>query len=128
MHPGKAAALVRLRFYRTFLAIVILALLLTLTPVGRLFAHRYGNALMVGSLTVIADAWSHPGRFGFEYGEALLTGLVSGVLALAGWPPCGSAALKTSLPFSATTWTTSPGFTRSAIRSPVSTSWTTVPA
>jgi hypothetical protein len=62
----------------------LLALLLTLTPVGRLFAHRYGNALMVGGLTVVADAWSHPGRFGFEYGEALLTGLVSGLLALAG--------------------------------------------
>jgi hypothetical protein len=62
----------------------LLALLLTLTPVGRLFAHRYGNALMVGGLTVIADAWSHPGRFDFEYGEALLTGLVSGLLALAG--------------------------------------------
>ena len=62
----------------------ILALLLTLTPLGRLFAHRYGNALMVGVLTALADAWSHPGRFGFEYGEALLTGLVSGALALAG--------------------------------------------
>jgi hypothetical protein len=62
----------------------ILALLLTLTPLGRLFAHRYGNALMVGGLTALADAWSHPGRLGFEYGEALLTGLVAGVLALAG--------------------------------------------
>ena len=61
----------------------ILALLLSFTPVGRLFAHRYGNALLMGSLTAIADAWSHPGRFGFEYGEALLTGLVSGLLALA---------------------------------------------
>jgi ABC-type thiamin/hydroxymethylpyrimidine transport system permease subunit len=63
----------------------ILALLLTFTPVGRLFTHRYGNALLVGVLTAIADAWSHPGRFGIEYGEALLTGLVSGLLALAGW-------------------------------------------
>jgi ABC-type thiamin/hydroxymethylpyrimidine transport system permease subunit len=62
----------------------LLALLLTFTPVGKLFAHRYGNALMVGVLTVVADAWSHPGRFGLEYGEALLTGLVSGLLALAG--------------------------------------------
>ena len=62
----------------------ILALLITFTPLGRLFAHRYGNALMVGGLTALADAWSHPGRFGFEYGEALLTGLVAGVLALAG--------------------------------------------
>ena len=61
----------------------ILALLLTLTPVGRLFAGRYGNALLMGCLTAIADAWSHPGRFGFEYGEALLTGLVSGLLVLA---------------------------------------------
>jgi hypothetical protein len=63
----------------------LLALLLTFTPVGRLFANRYGNALMVGGLTVVADAWSHPGRFGLEYGEALLTGLVAGLLALAGW-------------------------------------------
>jgi hypothetical protein len=62
----------------------ILALLLTLTPAGRLFARRYGNALLMGGLTAIADAWSHPGRFRFEYGEALLTGLVSGLLVLAG--------------------------------------------
>ncbi len=62
----------------------ILALLLTLTPLGKLFGQRYGNALLVGLLTALADAWSHPGRFGFEYGEALLTGLVSGLLALAG--------------------------------------------
>ena len=62
----------------------ILALLLTLTPAKRLFAGRYGNAVLMGALTAIADAWSHPGRFGFEYGEALLTGLVSGLLALLG--------------------------------------------
>src|SRR5215472_745605 len=62
----------------------ILALLLTLTAAGKLFATRYGNALLMGVLTAIADAWSHPGRFRFEYGEALLTGLVSGLLALAG--------------------------------------------
>jgi len=59
-----------------------LALLLTLTPAGKVFAHRYGNALLMGGLTAIADAWSHPGRFRFEYGEALLTGLVSGMLVL----------------------------------------------
>jgi len=62
----------------------ILALLLTLTPAGRLFPSRYGNALLMGGLTAIADAWSHPGRLRFEYGEALLTGLVSGLLVLAG--------------------------------------------
>ena len=60
----------------------VLALLITLTPAGRLFARRYGNALLMGGLTAIADAWSHPGRFGFEYGEALLTGLVSALLVL----------------------------------------------
>lgn len=62
----------------------ILALLLTLTPAGSLFTRRYGNALLMGGLTALADAWSHPGRFRFEYGEALLTGLVSALLALAG--------------------------------------------
>lgn len=69
---------------QTGLGTGILALLLTLTPLGKLFAHRYGNALLMGCLTALADAWSHPGRFHFEYGEALLTGLVSGVLVLAG--------------------------------------------
>ncbi len=68
---------------QTGVATGILALLLTLTPLGKLFTHRYGNALLVGGLTALADAWSHPGRFG-DYGEALLTGLVSGLLALAG--------------------------------------------
>lgn len=62
----------------------VLALLITLTPLGRLFTHRYGNALLVGALTAVADGWSHPGRFGVEYGEALLTGVVSGLLALGG--------------------------------------------
>jgi hypothetical protein len=62
----------------------VLALLLTFTPAGRLFAGRYGNALLMGCLTALADAWSHPGRFHVEYGEALLTGLVSGLLVLAG--------------------------------------------
>lgn len=62
----------------------VLALLLTLTPARRLFGNRYGSALLMGGLTAVADAWSHPGRFHFEYGEALLTGLVSGLLALVG--------------------------------------------
>lgn len=61
----------------------LFALLVSFTPVARLFAHRYGNALMMGVLTAIADAWSHPGRFHAEYGEALLTGVVSGLLVLA---------------------------------------------
>jgi hypothetical protein len=61
----------------------ILALLLTLTTARTLFANRYGNALLMGALTAVADPWSHPGRFGFEYGEALLTGVISGLLVLA---------------------------------------------
>jgi len=61
----------------------LLALLLSFTPMGKMFAHRYGNAALMGSLTAVADLWSHPGRFDFDYGEALLTGLVSGVLVLA---------------------------------------------
>lgn len=69
---------------QTGVATGVLALLLTVTPVGRLFTHRYGNALLVGVLTTLADAWSHPGRFGIEYAEAVLTGVVSGLLALAG--------------------------------------------
>lgn len=62
----------------------LLALAITLTPLGRQFTHRYGNAVLVGCLTAIADAWSHPGRFGLQYAEALLTGVIAGLLALAG--------------------------------------------
>ena len=61
----------------------ILALVLTFTPIGRMFGERYRNALLMGILTALADAWTHPGRFAFDLGEALLTGLVSGLLVLA---------------------------------------------
>ena len=61
----------------------ILALLLTFTPIGRMFSHRYSNALLMGILTAIADLWSHPGRFELDYGEALVTGVVSGLIVLA---------------------------------------------
>lgn len=63
----------------------ILALLLTFTPIRTLFANPYGNAFLVGLLTVLADAWVHSGRFAFEYGEAMLTGVVAAAFALAGW-------------------------------------------
>jgi len=69
---------------QTGLGTGVLALLLTLTPIGKLFGHRYGNAVLVAALTAIADAWSHPGRYAFTYGEAILTGAVSGVFALCG--------------------------------------------
>lgn len=61
----------------------MLALLLSFTPIGKLFAHRYGNATLMGVLTALADAWSHPGRFRVQYGEALLTGVVSALIVLA---------------------------------------------
>jgi ABC-type thiamin/hydroxymethylpyrimidine transport system permease subunit len=69
---------------QTGLGTGILAVLLSFTPLGRLFKNRYGNALMVAVLTALADAWSHPSHYGFAYAESLLTGAVSGLLALAG--------------------------------------------
>src|SRR5690348_488506 len=68
---------------QTGLGTGLLALVLTFTPIGKLFSNRYGNAIVMGVLTAIADAWSHPGRFEADYGEALLTGVVSGLLVLA---------------------------------------------
>lgn len=61
-----------------------LALLLSFTPIGRLYGNRWGNALLVGALTAFADAWSHSNNYGFWHAEALLTGLVSALIVLAG--------------------------------------------
>src|SRR5690349_12809304 len=66
---------------RTGLATGVLALLLSFTPVARLYRRRWGNALVVGSLTAFGDAYSHPSLYGFLHAEALLTGAVSAVLA-----------------------------------------------
>ena len=68
---------------QTGLATGLLALLLSFTPVARLFPNRYGNALVVGALTALGDAFSHPGHYGFAWTEALLTGLVSAAIAIA---------------------------------------------
>ena len=57
-------------------------MLLSFTPAARLYGNRYGNALVVGTLTAIGDAYSHPGHYGFAHAEALLTGLVSAAIAL----------------------------------------------
>lgn len=69
---------------QTGLATGVLALVLSFTPIGRLYGNRWGNALLVGILTAIGDAWSHPGNFGFQYAEAIVTGVVSALLVLAG--------------------------------------------
>ncbi|MBK6865730.1 MAG: hypothetical protein IPG91_20575 [Ideonella sp.] len=60
----------------------VLAVLLSFTPLGRLYGHRYGNAAMVGGMTALGDLISHPGHYGGAFGEALLTGAVSALLAL----------------------------------------------
>lgn len=69
---------------QTGLVTGILAVLLTFTPAARLFGNRYGNALVVGCLTALGDAYSHANHYGIPYAEALVTGVVSGLLALAG--------------------------------------------
>jgi len=61
----------------------LMALLLSFTPVARLYPSRYGNAAVVGCITAFGDAWSHPNHYGFFHAEALLTGAVSASLALA---------------------------------------------
>ena len=67
---------------KTGLLTGIVALLLSLTPVGRLYSNRYGNALIVGGVTALGDAYSHANHYGFFHAEALLTGAVSAMLAL----------------------------------------------
>ena len=69
---------------RTGLATGILALLLSFTPMRRLFRNRYGNALIVGCLTVVGDSFSHPNHYAIPHAEAFVTGAVAAVLALAG--------------------------------------------
>jgi hypothetical protein len=69
---------------RTGVATGLLAVLLSFTPVERLFRHRYGAAFMVGCLTVLGDSFSHPGHYATAYGEAIATGITSGLLALLG--------------------------------------------
>ena len=69
---------------QTGLATGVLALLISFTPAGRLYGNKYGNALVVGVLTALGDAWSHAGHYGIPYAEAALTGTVSALLALAG--------------------------------------------
>jgi hypothetical protein len=71
---------------QTGLVTGVVALLLSFTPVARLYSNRYGNALVVGGLTSLGDLYSHPNHYGFFHAEALLTGAVSALLALvASW-------------------------------------------
>jgi len=67
---------------QTGLATGVVALLLSFTPVARLYPNRYGNALVVGAVTAFGDIWAHPNHYGFFHAEALRTGAVSASLAL----------------------------------------------
>lgn len=67
---------------QTGLVTGLIVLVLSFTPLQRAFRNRFGNAAMVGVLTALADAYSHPDHYGSGQVEALLTGVVSGLLAL----------------------------------------------
>jgi hypothetical protein len=60
----------------------LLAVLLTFTPAAKLYKHRYGNALIVGCLTALGDAYSHKSHYRIPVLEHIATGVVSGLLAL----------------------------------------------
>jgi hypothetical protein len=62
----------------------ILAVVLTLTPAAKLYANRYSNSLVVGCLTMVGDAYSHANHYDIPFAEPIVTGLISGLLALAG--------------------------------------------
>ena len=61
-----------------------LVLLLSLTRFVSVLRNRYGNSIAVGVLTAIGDAYAHEDHYGTLHVEALITGVVSGVLALVG--------------------------------------------
>jgi hypothetical protein len=67
---------------QTGLVTGLMALMLSFTPVARLYPNRFANAGIVGAITAVGDAYSHPNHYGFLHAEALLTGAVSALLAL----------------------------------------------
>ena len=69
--------------FKTGLLTAVLAVLLTFTPAARWYANRYSNALLVGSLTAIGDAYSHTSHYRFHALEHIATGVMSGLFALA---------------------------------------------
>jgi hypothetical protein len=69
--------------FKTGLLTALLAVLLTFTPARSLYDNRYGNALLVGFLTILGDSYAHASHYAHPFVEHVLTGVVSGVLALA---------------------------------------------
>jgi hypothetical protein len=59
-----------------------LAVLLTFTPAAKLYSNRYGNALIVGLLTMLGDTLSHPDHYHGLIPEPVRTGVVSGLISL----------------------------------------------
>ena len=62
----------------------ILAVLLTFTPAAKLYSNRYGNALVMGILTMLGDAYSHVNHYSLAFAEPVVTGVISGLVTLAG--------------------------------------------
>ncbi|PRY09553.1 hypothetical protein B0G73_101459 [Paraburkholderia sp. BL25I1N1] len=69
--------------FHTGLLTGLLAVLLTFTPVAKLYGNRYGNAVIVGLLTAVGDAYAHASHYRIPYVEHIVTGVVSGLLTLA---------------------------------------------
>ncbi|WP_168790053.1 hypothetical protein [Paraburkholderia aromaticivorans] len=69
--------------FHTGLLTGLLAVLLTFTPAAKLYTNRYGNALVVGLLTTLGDAYSHVGHYRIPYVEHIVTGVISGLFTLA---------------------------------------------
>jgi hypothetical protein len=69
--------------FHTGLLTGLLAVILTFTPAAKLYSHRYGNALIVGLLTMLGDAYAHASHYRIPYVEHIVTGVISGLLALA---------------------------------------------
>lgn len=84
--PGSVANFASLPHWQialqTGLVTGVLVLALSFTPLARVFRHRYQNAVVVGCLTALGDAWAHADNYGTVYAEAIVTGVVSGLLAL----------------------------------------------
>ncbi|MEO8935714.1 MAG: hypothetical protein ABI277_08405 [Burkholderiaceae bacterium] len=85
--PGHFANVVSLPHWeialRTGLLTGAIVVLLSFTRFVGVFRNRYGNAAVVAGFTAIGDALAHPDHYGSFHREALVTGLISGLLALA---------------------------------------------
>jgi hypothetical protein len=68
--------------FKTGLFTGLLAVALTFTPAAKLYTNRYGNALLMGILTMLGDAYSHTSHYRVPWLEHMLTGVASGLFTL----------------------------------------------